>query len=67
LIQHVIQNKPDALFFLGSTGEGLYFEDKIEEKKKLLNLIREIDAQYPNLPILVGVYGNSPRRVIAAW
>jgi dihydrodipicolinate synthase/N-acetylneuraminate lyase len=67
LIQHIIANQPDSLFLMGSTGEGLYFRDKIEEKMKYIKIAKDVlnaaDLSQ-TIPILIGVYGEITSEVI---
>ena len=62
LYRHVQLNGANAIFLLGTTGEGAYFSDKKEEKIKLVNLAYEITEE--KIPLLVGVFGNDPNEII---
>jgi len=62
LFRHVLLNGANAIFLLGTTGEGIYFSNKLEEKIKLVNLAYEITEE--KIPILVGVFGNDPNEII---
>jgi dihydrodipicolinate synthase/N-acetylneuraminate lyase len=65
LIKHIILNGADSLFLMGSTGEGLYFRSQMNQKKYYLQIIKELfEKNKYSLPLLIGVYGNSPEEVI---
>ncbi|MFX1337189.1 MAG: dihydrodipicolinate synthase family protein [Promethearchaeota archaeon] len=55
LIRHALLNKANAIYLFGTTGEGIYFSDKLNEKIKFLNLTIEINDK---IPILLGAFGN---------
>ena len=66
LMKHLIINKANSIFVLGSTGEGRFFMDKPEEKQMYLQLvsdtIRKMDPKYP--PLLIGSYGENSDQAI---
>jgi 4-hydroxy-tetrahydrodipicolinate synthase len=66
LIQHIIQNRGDSLFLMGSTGEGRFFNDKPDQKKNYLKMAKKAIQKYQSqpLPILIGAYGETPTQVI---
>lgn len=65
LIRHIIINRADCIFLMGSTGEGRFFADKIAEKSKYLELVElELKKMAKNLLILIGVYGEHPEDAI---
>jgi hypothetical protein len=69
LLEHVIRNRANAIFVMGSTGEGRFFCDKPEEKKRYLELVKATvqPTSTPDLPILVGIYGeNAPDAIMDA-
>ena len=55
LIRHALLNGAKIIYLFGTTGEGIYFSDKIEEKIKFLKLTTEINDK---IPILLGAFGN---------
>jgi len=67
LIRHVIVNRADSLFLMGSTGEARFFLDKPEERRKYLELAKSTIEQYQQspLPIIIGAYGEEPDQAIA--
>lgn len=69
LINHILKNSPNCLFILGSTGEGLYFQDKPIEREKYLVLVRSIMQEHLDIPVLIGIYGENSQEVItnAKW
>ncbi|MFX1410638.1 MAG: dihydrodipicolinate synthase family protein [Promethearchaeota archaeon] len=56
LFRHILTNGADSLILFGTTGEGIIFSDKLEQKIKLINLALEASAK--KNPIIVGVYSN---------
>jgi dihydrodipicolinate synthase/N-acetylneuraminate lyase len=60
LIKHIIANHADCIFPLGSTGEGRFFLNKPEEKKKYLRWVKEAieSSSNPDIPIIIGAYGE---------
>lgn len=65
LIKHVIANHADCIFPLGSTGEGRFFLNKPDEKKKYLHWVREAveSSSNPDIPIIIGAYGETGQEV----
>ncbi len=61
LIRHALLNGAKIIYLFGTTGEGIYFSDKIDEKIKFLNLTTEINDK---IPILLGAFGNEVDEVI---
>ncbi|MFX1452460.1 MAG: dihydrodipicolinate synthase family protein [Promethearchaeota archaeon] len=61
LIRHILLNRANAIYLFGTTGEGIYFSDKIDEKIKYINLVTSIDNK---IPLLVGAFGNQADDVI---
>ena len=45
LFRHAQLNGANAIFLFGTTGEGVYFSNKLEEKIKLVNLAYEITEE----------------------
>ena len=62
LVDHVYFNGANSIFVLGSTGEGLYFMEKPEQKAIVLKSVQETNDQWAQ-PLLVGAYGESPGEV----
>jgi len=62
LYRHIQLNGANAIFLLGTTGEGRYFSNEVEEKIKLVSLA--YDTCEEKIPILVGVFGNEPNDII---
>ena len=67
LIKHVISNHADCIFPLGSTGEGRYFLNKPDEKKKYLRYIKDAieNSINPDIPVIIGAYGENGPEVNA--
>ena len=61
LIRHALLNRANAIYLFGTTGEGIYFSDKLNEKIKFLNLTTEINDK---IPILLGAFGNEVDDVV---
>lgn len=62
LIKHVLLNGADSLFLFGNTGEGIDFINKIDEKRKFVDVtLNYIDNR---IPILLGAFGNHAEEVI---
>jgi 4-hydroxy-tetrahydrodipicolinate synthase len=66
LLHHVIANGSDCLFVMGSTGEGRYFKNKFDEKRRYIQLVKDTIpiSKKPHIPIIIGVYGETPSEVI---
>ncbi len=62
LIRHILTNGADSFILFGTTGEGIIFSDKLEQKIKLINLALEASGR--KNPILVGVYSNETEDLI---
>ncbi len=62
LIDFVYDNGADSIFILGSTGEGLYFMDKLEQKIQILKSTQEANEKW-HKPLLIGAYGETPSEV----
>ena len=62
LIRHILTNGADSFILFGTTGEGIIFSDKLEQKIKLINLALEASGR--KNPILVGVYSNESEDLI---
>ena len=56
LVRHILTNGANSLILFGSTGEGIFFSDKFEEKLRLINLVLKTSER--KNPIFVSVYGN---------
>ncbi len=61
LIRHALLNKANAIYLFGTTGEGIFFSDKLNEKIKLLNVSTKINDK---IPLLLGAFGNEVDDVI---
>jgi len=61
LIRHILVNGAKAIYLFGTTGEGTYISEKLEEKIKFINLAYAITD---NIPILVGAFGNEVDNVL---
>ncbi|TFG14743.1 MAG: hypothetical protein EU535_02830 [Promethearchaeota archaeon] len=55
LIRHILLNRAKAIYLFGTTGEGIFFSDKLDEKIEFINLVSAINDK---IPILVGIFGN---------
>ena len=64
LLKHILTNKSDCIFVLGSTGEGLFFQDKPNQKNAYLQIVKNVLQDYKNTPLLVGAYGETPEDVV---
>ncbi len=62
LVDFVYDNGADSIFVLGSTGEGLYFIDKPEQKIQILKSTQDANDKWRK-PLLVGAYGETPSEV----
>jgi len=62
LFRHVLLNGAKAIYLLGTTGEGIYFANKLEEKIKLVNMAYDITEE--KIPILLGIFGNDPSELV---
>jgi dihydrodipicolinate synthase/N-acetylneuraminate lyase/aminoglycoside phosphotransferase (APT) family kinase protein len=62
LIRHVLTNDSNSLLLFGDIGKGYLFSDRIEEKIKLIDLSLNITER--KIPILVGLFGNSPDEIL---
>ncbi|MFX0072269.1 MAG: dihydrodipicolinate synthase family protein [Candidatus Hermodarchaeota archaeon] len=61
LIRHVLLNGAKAIYLFGTTGEGIFFSDKLEEKIKYINLMYEINS---DIPLFLGTFGNQVENII---
>ncbi|TFG08800.1 MAG: hypothetical protein EU539_01230 [Promethearchaeota archaeon] len=61
LIRHILLNGAKAIYLFGTTGEGLYFSNKIEAKTKLIDLTYSIAK---NIPIFLGAFGNEVDEIV---
>ena len=61
LIRHIILNRANAICLFGTTGEGIFFADKLDDKIDYINLIMAIND---TTPLLVGAFGNQIEDVI---
>jgi dihydrodipicolinate synthase/N-acetylneuraminate lyase len=62
LIRHILTNDANSLLLFGSTGDGLLFSDRIEEKIKLINIA--LKTSESKIPILVRLYGDVAEDII---
>ena len=62
LIRHILLNGADGVFLFGNTGEGIEFTDKINEKRKFVDLALKYTVD--KIPILMGAFGNQAEEVI---
>lgn len=62
LFRHILMNGADALFLFGATGEGLYYQNSIAEKLKLIELAYKTIGN--EFPVLLGVFGNDSKEDI---
>ncbi len=62
LIRHILLNGADNVFLFGNTGEGIEFIDKINEKRKFVDLA--LKCTEDKTPILLGAFGNKAEEVI---
>ncbi|MFX1238729.1 MAG: dihydrodipicolinate synthase family protein, partial [Promethearchaeota archaeon] len=56
LFQHAYLNGARNILLFGTTGEGLYFRNKIEDKIDLINLAYQVTKE--QIPIITGVFGD---------
>ncbi len=68
LTRHAIANGADQLFLFGSTGEGQFIQErKPEERAKILIAAREaMDKERKAVPVVIGVFGDTPGEVHAS-
>ncbi|MBN1801219.1 MAG: dihydrodipicolinate synthase family protein [Candidatus Lokiarchaeota archaeon] len=57
LFRHVLLNGANSLLLFGTTGEGPYFSNRIEDKIKLIRLAYEVTKE--EIPIITGIFGNN--------
>ncbi|MBD3256214.1 MAG: hypothetical protein GF383_14040 [Candidatus Lokiarchaeota archaeon] len=62
LFRHQLLNGATSIFLFGSTGEGLFYHDRIDTKTELINLAYETIKE--EIPIICGAFGNSEEIVI---
>ncbi|MFX1298026.1 MAG: dihydrodipicolinate synthase family protein [Promethearchaeota archaeon] len=62
LYRHILLNGADSLFIFGNTGEGIEFIDKIDEKRKSVELALKVSEN--KVPILLGAFGNDAEEAI---
>ena len=63
LIEHILLNGADSLFLFGNTGEGIEFIEKIDEKRKFVELA--LNYTDDKTPILLGAFGNKAEEAIS--
>jgi len=56
LIKHILLNGADSVFLFGNTGEGIEFIERINEKRKFIDLALKVTEN--KIPILLGAFGN---------
>ena len=61
LLRHIMLNGAKAIYLFGTTGEGLYFSDKLQKKIKFINLMLKINDK---IPLMLGAFGNEVNDVI---
>ncbi|MFO8017205.1 MAG: dihydrodipicolinate synthase family protein [Promethearchaeia archaeon] len=61
LYRHIVLNGANGVFLFGTTGEGMMFTDKIEQKINYINLTIESEQK---VPVLLGVWGNDEDKII---
>ncbi len=62
LFRHTCLNGAGSLLLFGTTGEGVYFSNKIDEKSSLIKLAYEITKK--EIPIITGIFGNNPEIIL---
>ena len=62
LFRHTLLNGADSIFLFGNTGEGIEFIDKIDEKRKSVDLALKVSDN--KTPILLGAFGNNAEEAI---
>ena len=62
LFRHILLNGADSIFLFGNTGEGIEFIDKIDEKRKSVDLALKVSDN--KIPILLGAFGNNAEEAI---
>lgn len=67
LIRHILLNSPDCLFLMGSTGEGTYFRDNPQSKRRYIEVVLDTLSQaekIDTIPVIVGIYGETADEAI---
>nr|MDO8117074.1 dihydrodipicolinate synthase family protein [Candidatus Sigynarchaeota archaeon] len=66
--RHAIANGADQLFLLGSTGEGQFIQAHHpgERAKILLAARRAMDIEKKRIPVMIGIFGDTPAGVLAS-
>ena len=62
LIRHILLNGADSVFLFGNTGEGIEFIEKINEKRKFVDLA--LNYTDDKIPLLLGAFGNKAEEAI---
>ncbi|MBD3341371.1 MAG: phosphotransferase [Candidatus Lokiarchaeota archaeon] len=62
LFRHIMLNGANGLYLLSPIGEGLYIEDKLDEKVQLINTAYESTRN--RIPIFIAIYGNEVEKVV---